>query len=270
MSNIFDKDNYLYDVSKEKEKCSHYEMTTYAKDKYKKYYSFYCDEKFSADVMTSGKSRVKQFFDTEGVKDMWEGLVDWDEEMWNRYQCDSGDELLQSIKCFVRVNHTIGNFLLIPWGYFNNAKSGGGHKDHFDYCMFYLKKYYMQSDKDEVLHDWLGKWKASGLIKKCREWLDSFGNGKAGWENFIELNYLQDYVKEYKSIQEYKPIQFKTLDIFDTIEECSLPLPDDIEGWRKWFDNVTELIVKRGFRIMHKREITEDELKMALDKVSCN
>lgn len=264
MCNIFDKNNFLYDVSKEKGEGLEYEMTNYAKGIYREYYLFYCDEKFSADVMTSGKSRVKRFFDTEGVSDkkLWEGLVDWDEGMWNRYQCDNGDELLRSIKCFVRVNHTIGNFLPIPRGYFNNAKAGGrgALKDHFDYCIFYLKRYFMQSDKkDEVLHDWLGEWKANGLIEKCKEWLDSFGDGKEGWKNFIELNYLQDYVKEYK------PIQFKTLYTFDTIEECSFPLPDDIEGWKKWFDNVTELIIKRGFRIMHQRKIPDDELKKALE-----
>lgn len=93
---------------------------------------------------------------------------------------------------FLECYHTLGNFMPVPYGC--NAPRGiGSTNDYWDLALKIIYDYYV-NDGDGI-SDIVGC--DYTLIQRYKEWLDSFaseGNKSQGWKNFIEINFLQDFV----------------------------------------------------------------------------
>ncbi len=91
------------------------------------------------------------------------------------------DELLylDEVESFVKIYHTLGNFIPVPPGF--NGKRAEHGKDYWHITLLYIYYYYQKDETKKTEWEWLEKYK---------DWLEAFGD----WNNFIEQNYLQVYV----------------------------------------------------------------------------
>ncbi|MCR4892418.1 MAG: hypothetical protein K5989_09590 [Lachnospiraceae bacterium] len=126
------------------------------------------------------------------------------------------DEIFQQAKDFIRINHTLGNFLPVPYrekgGQFNVPRAKSSN-DYWDLTLYYLYSCY-ESIKDmevkeikasiesickgELLKDNLGRLLGYNYsnVRLCLEWLCCFAKDqKPCWDVFVERNFLQPYVK---------------------------------------------------------------------------
>lgn len=87
---------------------------------------------------------------------------------------------------FVKIYHTIGNFMPIPYGC-NGPRGTGVVKDYWDLTLLSIYNYYMNEDFKGIEY-MIGVDKA----KKYAEWLDKYGDKQEGWDNFVLSNYLGD------------------------------------------------------------------------------
>lgn len=149
----------------------------------------------------------------------------------------------KKLKHFIDVYHTLGNYIPVPCG-FNAARSGHfGSHDSWDLTLMKIKEYY---DARKEIHECIGKTPASpgikimellhrnGEIINCCKWLDSF----AGWEDFIDKNFLQDFVGE-----DYQPRPF--------CGEHSWECPH-VKNFDDFFDEASLMIEKRSEKMVEK------------------
>ncbi len=156
----------------------------------------------------------------------------------------------KDLKNFIKVYHTLGNYIPVPYG-FNGARSGyfGSH-DSWDLTLMKIKEYYDAVKENpsnsgelfvcpseirimELLH-------CDKEMLSCYQWLNSF----AGWEDFIEKNFLQDFVGE-----DYQPIPF--------CKDHSWKRPQILDNFDEFFRNAGQMIEKRSGRMIE--EIKEIE-----------
>ena len=152
----------------------------------------------------------------------------------SEYESDK-KELDKLFNEFAKVTHSRGNFLVIP-SLGNFQKRGIIINDFFDLTLICIKKYYSQkkSTNENPLHHIL----SDSNIKK---WLDNYGNGIAGFKNFIDLNSLTMYVnKDYKIYDLMKKDEI--------LEEKSIPLNRNINV-KVFLENVIDKIKQRGKRL---------------------
>lgn len=151
-----------------------------------------------------------------------------------KYFLDDNSLVCKFLKCY----HTIGNYIPVP-KYFNISRSNMGLHDRFDLTLIKIKEYYDYNTNQEVLKELLHiKGNEKEEIIETQKWLDGFGS----WKTFITENYLQDYVdtndKDYPIKEEFEANWDSPLDNFDYLG---------------YFSKVTDLILKRGERILsHK------------------
>lgn len=168
------------------------------------------DGKICSDTMTSCQTVLNNY-----VKEKLPGVLKkYDvENVSNKmcielYEADPAFRKMleesENLAHFVRVYHTLGNYIPVPYG-FNSARSGHyGSHDSWDLTMIKIKEYYDARRENlsnsgelfpclterkimELLH-------CKSEIISCYKWLNSF----AGWNDFIDKNYLQDFVDDYK------------------------------------------------------------------------
>ena len=167
--------------------------------------------------------------------------------------------LLKSVNAFIRVNHTIGNLMPVPEG----LNSLWHVKDNI-YCKIRCLKMYF--DEKENLEDRYGEEmerirqlfaKSLSLFAKseyrkgidittrngvCALWITEYFP-HSSWEDFVEKNCLQDLFENENEYQNIKNCDYRK----------------DRNRWNEWFDTMTELIVRRGYRLTHAgRGIEED------------
>lgn len=147
--------------------------------------------------------------DIEGLQDK---LIIKSEDVLNK-----SIEILKKLKRLSELTHTIGNFILVPSGTFNGERYAPT-KDFFDLTLEGIRQYYLDEEHTPLC----------GLLwcdKQNKAWLDSFKSdlnedGNISWQNFIKLNFLDDYVDEdynvklfYKghSFSEVLPIDYAKL-----------------------------------------------------------
>ena len=138
----------------------------------------------------------------------------------------------------IKIYHTIGNYCPVPC-FFNGARSGNGAEhDFWDLTLMEIRKYYIYCDGSEqslakilggLLHN-------KGNICTCKAWLDSFGKGEDGWNNFIKKNYFSVYVDE--NTKEVKPLWEG-----HSWEE---PLPKNLYDLKNGVDELVKRINERG------------------------
>ena len=176
-------------------------------------------------------------------------------------------ELLKNEKLehFIKVYHTLGNYIPVPYG-FNSARSGGfcSH-DSWDLTLMKIKEYYDAKEKalqspclseikiiTELLH-------CNSEIISCLKWLNSFKN----WDEFVEQNFLQDFVDKDKNNQ---PIPFCEGHSW----ECT-----DIQNFDEFFEKAGQMIEKRSKRMIEeiekrKHQISYEEERTDIMKKNVN
>lgn len=137
---------------------------------------------------------------------------------------------------FIRLNHTIGNLIPVPYkegaGFnsprgFNNSKIN----DYWDLTLWYIYLWY-EYQNDEYLSVIV---KSTENVKLCKTWLESFKT----WNCFVEYNYLQDFVKDGKPKELWEGHLYGNIAV----------LPTELTQCEEFFKNASMWILARGERI---------------------
>lgn len=156
--------------------------------------------------------------------------------------CDiAGGEAERQLCRFLECWHMLGNYCPVP-RHFNSARSAYAVYDYWDLTLLKIQEYYKNRDREDEVWKILGEelLHGSGNALACKLWLDYFGS----WENFIEKNYMQDFVKKENSEDDYKVRLF-----FDG-HSWNEPTPKGSEEFINLFKNASEMIEKRTLRII--------------------
>ncbi len=135
---------------------------------------------------------------------------------------------INGLESFALMYHTLGNMIPVP-PMFNSSRSNFGTDDYWDITLTKIKKWYDTDDNAviaELLHK---KVETDQSVECCVKWLSWFG----GWPNFIEKNYLGDFVEG----QNTEPIRFK---------------PNSADDIESFFEVCSCLINKRGQRMVNE------------------
>ncbi|MCC3865674.1 hypothetical protein K0040_15530 [Terrisporobacter petrolearius] len=172
-------------------------------------------------------------------------------------------EALLSDECkeFLRLNHTMANFIPVPEKFnINRSANPNGKKrinaewDYWDLTLKSIYNYYNPKNSDnesetgngyKALEFLLKTTKDTEIFAKCKEWLDSFES----WNEFIIKNYLQDFV--YMEIDNEGNDICKEPIMFWENHSFANPLPKG-DQFNEFFTNVTRMIKLRGLRIGNK------------------
>lgn len=150
-------------------------------------------------------------------------------------------EKLGSMENFLNHWHMLGNYCPVPRD-FNSARSGRhAVHDYWDLTLLKIQEYYKKRDKEDEVWKILGEelLHGSGNVLACKLWLDYFGS----WENFIEKNYMQDFV-DVDIEDGYKVIRFFKGHSWDN------PKPKNLNEFEDLFRKASEMIEKRTERIV--------------------
>lgn len=159
----------------------------------------------------------------------------------NRFY-DSDNELksfldeTESLKKFLSIYHTLGNFIPFPVGC-NPTRGCGTTCDYWDLTLKHIYEYYKIKDSDKTED-------AAVIIQKIckntskipdaetnlKKWLDKFGS----WESFIDENYMSPFVDENGEPKELWEGHF---------DGAVLP---DFDQCNEYFKNASEWILARG------------------------
>ena len=232
------------------------------------------NEKICSDTMTSVQviiNRAMKLYDEKTeekkIKELygkWGKNQEYSYKVFNVVynEKEGGKDIIEKlfkdtdITRLLEMYHTIGNYCPVPC-YFNAARSGtSAMHDFWDLTLMKIREYYTECDGSEIsiakilgglLHN-------SGNIITCKAWLDYFGKGEYGWENFIKENYLEDYID---GDREVKP--------FWEGHSWKDSLPNDLDTLKDGVNEIVDRIEKRGNRILGK---TEEEDKPSDTNVS--
>ncbi len=91
---------------------------------------------------------------------------------------------------FINLYHTLGNFIPVPSDFNKERANVNGAADYWQNTLNDIYCYYDDKACGKSNTTWLDKYS---------DWLDSFGS----WDDFIEKNYLQDYVVEINDKNKY-------------------------------------------------------------------
>jgi hypothetical protein len=182
---------------------------------------------------------------------------DWEYHILNDY--DYFDKLLPDYaKRFIKVNHTIGNFLPVPQCF--NVTRANKTMDFWDITLYYIYMWYKSLEKDKcndsIIKVLCGKTGAyndeNQNLKQYKDWLLSFKT----WDNFIEMNYMEDFVnlsKEAdKKFGEPKNLWNGHIQKYINSGRKSDLIQQDEKDFEEFFTNASSWIVKRGNRIAEK------------------
>lgn len=163
----------------------------------------------------------------------------------------------EDFKYFVNSYHTLGNFMPIPKGC--NAPRGTGNiKDYFDLTLYIIHNYYFDGNSRDFKYIFSSKY--NDEKKRYIEWLDSFGIGQDGWNNFVKSNFfgdlnvngkLQENFVELKSDGNYGMPRELWDKHFDKFKSKRVVLPKD-EECIEYFRNANKWIHARGLIMLDK------------------
>lgn len=152
-------------------------------------------------------------------------------------------EILDNFEKFAKLNHTLGNFILVPFltNYsYNNARNSE-FKDCFDLCLDDIKKFYDADNSDTNT-------KIKYKEKNIDYWLESYGFGKTGFERFINKNHLNCYVDENNNIIDLSSEERK-IKTFESDKLREFYIPTNEDDIKKYLQNVINNIETRNTAI---------------------
>ena len=201
-------------------------------------------DKIQGDTMTSAITFLTDnLIRTEYFSDYYNQNHVGRQKAWTlSYCCRENKELIESLTYenygdlynFIKLNHTIGNFMPVPV-YFNKSRCGKAYAED-DYWFLTLEriKRYCENPGEKAIKDLLPKKSKDRkqAIANTKEWLEPYINK---FDSFIKDNYLQDY-------EELGLIGY---------DKCK---PDFIK-------KVNEVILKRGIRMLYALNNRKEEIK---------
>ena len=139
---------------------------------------------------------------------------------------------------FMKVVYTIGNFIPVPLVPSFNIRRNSLVSDYWDLALLAIYRHYMDGAKS-CGEKWQELFQYGGTM--C--WLDWHGTGQTGWDDFVERNFLQDFVKEREGggYGEPKPLWEKHF-----LGEVR---PQEEGQFKQFFTNASSWILARGNRI---------------------
>lgn len=167
------------------------------------------------------------------------------------------DESFINVRKFIELNHTVGNFIPVPFKSLTNKKYVSFNQmknskvgDYWDLTMYYIYNWYI-SENENYLIKLVGK--SDDYLNVVKEWLKKFGSGMQGWKEFVDKNYLKgSFVNE-----KYEPEQFWNGHFNGKIK------PEGIDLCKEFFSKVPEWIEIRGQKI-------SEVIKNKLEKENTN
>lgn len=101
--------------------------------------------------------------------------------------------IMRKLEMLAYLTHTIGDF--IPCGGAFNTGRYAPTLDYWDITLEFVRDWYLNRQGVESSSEMPDTTFNSGILTSCREWLDHFGNGVEGWNNFVKQNYLDAYMQ---------------------------------------------------------------------------
>lgn len=157
---------------------------------------------------------------------------------YNLSQVEYSREILDYFDKFATLTHTIGNLFPVPL-YFNRERAGkNGEYEFPDILLNSIYEYYLNEDDNKrsfgisVIND-------KTKIKKTVNWLDSFGDGKEGWDEFIRVYRFSMYLDENS-----EPIK-----LWSSHNIKNLKIPDIGKDFLNYLSYICDCIEKRGKEI---------------------
>lgn len=166
------------------------------------------------------------------------------------------ENLQNEMEEYAKWVHTVGNFIPVPHLYDGrnsgtfNAVRYAATKDFWDVTLYWIYRWYQEGCNREILGKLVGNNRNN--IRACEYWLKRFEN----WEQFVEKNYLQDFVYNTEcNVEKYgMPKEFWEGHLRDGSD-----IMPDLEEAKQFLRTVPGLIEMRGRRIA--REIkSKDEI----------
>lgn len=160
---------------------------------------------------------------------------------------DYFDSILpEEAKRFIRLNHTIGNFMPVPYkagAGFNFPRGGVNTNDFWDLALLAIYEWYTQQN-DEALKKMLqeeGKnTENAENTNLCKKWLREFGEGLIGWKTFVWKNNMEPFIQDnYGEPKELWKGHFTQ----------NQPLPKTPKQFSEFFINASDWIWERGTMI---------------------
>lgn len=166
---------------------------------------------------------------------------------------DIDETLATCIVDFMQVVYTIGNFIPAPSVF--QKRGSCPSRDYWDLALAAIYNYYQPLDK-LVCEDtdctfirpkpYSVRWLLDGKknAENCKPWLDRFKT----WDNFVEQNFMQPFLKVDKTVNgHYGPPDELWKGHFD----CG-GIPQGEDEFQQFFTNATQRILARGEMIAKK------------------
>ena len=183
----------------------------------------------------------------------------------------------KDLENFVSKYHTIGNFMPIPFGC-NCPRGTGVVKDYWDLTLLHIYNYYIKGDRKELKPILLNEKELSietdfEIVKDYQEWLDSWGEGQDGWNNFVQKNYLGNagddkkifVPKEKENYGKPRELWKGHFDQYMELDKNGLPkydaYPKD-DQCIEYFKNANEWILQRGILMVKELSNRINQLKI--------
>lgn len=158
---------------------------------------------------------------------------------YNLSQVKYSREILDYFDKFATLTHTIGNLFPVPL-YFNRGRAGkNGEYEFPDILLNSIYEYYLNEDDNKrsfgisVIND-------KTNIKKIVNWLDSFGDGKEGWDEFIRVYRFSMYLDENS----------EPMELWNNHNINNTKTPDIGEEFLYYLKFTCDCIEKRGKEIL--------------------
>ena len=174
-------------------------------------------------------------------------------ELWGELW-EAGDEAIITgiIHDFLKVWHTIGNFIPVPLGF--NCGRYQVTRDYWDLTLLAIYKWYHgEEDAIQNLITDRSQDAQNNAVQNTIKWLSDFQrDGKPSWQVFVEENYMQSFVEKdgdtYGMPKELWPGHFS-----------SEVMPYQIDELEFYFTNVTQWISERSDRMLKRiQEVYEE------------
>jgi len=157
---------------------------------------------------------------------------------------------------FMDVVYKIGNFMPVPCGFYSRGNYNLESKDYWDLALLAIYDYY--HGNNFVALPFSLRWLVGDVerARQCQMWLNRF----AGWDDFVERNYLQPFVSDPEEGHYGKPLELWDGHFEGEVMPQKGDTKDPEKQFREFFERATERIKERGQKIAdaYKKRMQEE------------
>lgn len=144
---------------------------------------------------------------------------------------------------FMNVVYTIGNFIPVPLVPSFNKWRNSLVRDYWDLTLRAIYRLYTGGLPGKFEEENWDKWRKLFEDEKIELWLGQYGKGQQGWDNFVERNFLQDFVGLIEGGGYGKPKELWKGHFTGNVK------PTQPQQFEQFFTNASSWILARGNRI---------------------